>query len=239
MELKSFVSEKTIQKEKDKKQEEWEAKRTEEDPLGKAQRARQGTHDKVMCVGAAAHAQTAGMCAKAWLRCSPRSCCDTVPCGLLTAAPSPSPSLRARARGPGARCLPAARLAERPEEVYDGRSLYERLKSQEDKKQEEFEEAHKLSPCAVAPVFGAPPYNHPTGAHGRASRRPGGGSHVHGAPWAPSGKGLPQGCSSGGCLLPAACCLLRLCARVHRSGGWFSTACGRVVRWLGAALTAP
>lgn len=33
---------------------------------------------------------------------------------------------------------------ERPEEEYDGRSLYERLKEQKDKKDFEFEEAHKL-----------------------------------------------------------------------------------------------
>ena len=37
--------------------------------------------------------------------------------------------------------------------------MFERLKSQEDKKQEEFEEAHKLSPCACpascVPVCGA------------------------------------------------------------------------------------
>lgn len=34
---------------------------------------------------------------------------------------------------------------ERPEEPYDGRSLYERLKQNKDKKDMEFEEAHKLS----------------------------------------------------------------------------------------------
>lgn len=34
---------------------------------------------------------------------------------------------------------------ERPEEPYDGRSLYDRLKEQKTKKDMEFEEAHKLS----------------------------------------------------------------------------------------------
>lgn len=34
---------------------------------------------------------------------------------------------------------------ERPEEQYDARSLYERLKEQKDKKDFEFDEAHKLS----------------------------------------------------------------------------------------------
>lgn len=34
---------------------------------------------------------------------------------------------------------------ERPEEPYDGRSLYERLKEQKTKKDMEYEEAHKLS----------------------------------------------------------------------------------------------
>lgn len=36
-------------------------------------------------------------------------------------------------------------LTERPEEPYDSRSLYDRLKEQRDKKDLEFEEAHKLS----------------------------------------------------------------------------------------------
>lgn len=36
-------------------------------------------------------------------------------------------------------------LLERPEEPYDGRSLYDRLKEQRDKKDLEFEESHKLS----------------------------------------------------------------------------------------------
>lgn len=34
---------------------------------------------------------------------------------------------------------------ERPEEPFDSRSLYDRLKEQRDKKDLEFEEAHKLS----------------------------------------------------------------------------------------------
>lgn len=34
---------------------------------------------------------------------------------------------------------------ERPEEPYDSRSLYERLKDQRDKKDLEYDEAHKLS----------------------------------------------------------------------------------------------
>lgn len=35
--------------------------------------------------------------------------------------------------------------SELPEEPYDGRSLFERLKEQRDKKDLEFEESHKLS----------------------------------------------------------------------------------------------
>lgn len=38
-------------------------------------------------------------------------------------------------------------ISERPEEPYDARSLYDRLKEQKDKKDLEFEEAHKLSKC--------------------------------------------------------------------------------------------
>lgn len=36
-------------------------------------------------------------------------------------------------------------FTERPEEPYDSRSLYERLKEQKDKKDLEYEETHKLS----------------------------------------------------------------------------------------------
>lgn len=36
-------------------------------------------------------------------------------------------------------------IPERPEESYDSRSLFDRLKEQRDKKDLEFEEAHKLS----------------------------------------------------------------------------------------------
>ena len=36
-------------------------------------------------------------------------------------------------------------LLDVPEEAYDSRCLYDRLKEQKDKKQEEWDEAHKLS----------------------------------------------------------------------------------------------
>lgn len=36
---------------------------------------------------------------------------------------------------------------ERPEEPYDNRSLFERLQEQKQKKDLEYEEAHKLSKC--------------------------------------------------------------------------------------------
>lgn len=39
------------------------------------------------------------------------------------------------------------KITERPEEPYDGRSLFERLKEQRDKKDLEYEETHKLSEC--------------------------------------------------------------------------------------------
>lgn len=45
------------------------------------------------------------------------------------------------------------RLIERPEEPYDSRSLFERLKEQRDKKDLEFEESHKLSKCSVHLLF--------------------------------------------------------------------------------------
>ena len=38
---------------------------------------------------------------------------------------------------------------ERPEEEYDARTLYERLKEQKDKKQEEWEEQFKFSECST------------------------------------------------------------------------------------------
>uniref|UniRef100_A0A8C2FIB6 FAM192A/Fyv6 N-terminal domain-containing protein n=1 Tax=Cyprinus carpio TaxID=7962 RepID=A0A8C2FIB6_CYPCA len=44
---------------------------------------------------------------------------------------------------------------EAPEEVYDPRSLYERLQEQKDKKQEEYEEQFKFSKpsCCFPPIF--------------------------------------------------------------------------------------
>lgn len=45
-------------------------------------------------------------------------------------------------------------LTEMPEEPYDGRTLYDRLKEQRDKKDLEFEESHKLSKLKV--VFNVP-----------------------------------------------------------------------------------
>lgn len=39
------------------------------------------------------------------------------------------------------------RRTEVQEEPYDSRSLYEKLKEQKDKKDYEYEEAHKLSEC--------------------------------------------------------------------------------------------
>lgn len=41
-----------------------------------------------------------------------------------------------------------------PEEPYDARSLYERLKEQKDKKDYEFDEAHKLSNFIEFPIHG-------------------------------------------------------------------------------------
>jgi len=38
---------------------------------------------------------------------------------------------------------------EAPEEVYDPRSLFERLEEQRKKKDDEYEEAHKLSKCQL------------------------------------------------------------------------------------------
>lgn len=38
-------------------------------------------------------------------------------------------------------------ITEVQEEPYDSRSLYEKLKEQKDKKDYEYEEAHKLSEC--------------------------------------------------------------------------------------------
>jgi N-terminal domain of NEFA-interacting nuclear protein NIP30. len=41
---------------------------------------------------------------------------------------------------------------EAPEEEYDPRSLFDRLKEQKDKKEFEYEEAHKLSKCGLGGV---------------------------------------------------------------------------------------
>lgn len=45
--------------------------------------------------------------------------------------------------------------AEAPEDEYDPRSLYERLQEQKQKKDSEFEEAHKLSKSRLALEIGA------------------------------------------------------------------------------------
>ena len=42
------------------------------------------------------------------------------------------------------------RVTERPEEELDNRTLYEKLKSQRNKKQEDFEEQFKFSKCYIS-----------------------------------------------------------------------------------------
>ena len=46
-------------------------------------------------------------------------------------------------------CDAMALCTERPQEVYDHRTLYERLKQQRDKKQEEWEDQFKFSECVL------------------------------------------------------------------------------------------